>query len=320
MPAVPFTLRQLEVFASLCATSSFRRSAEVLGISQASVSNQIKVLEAQLGFELFDRRPGSHPLLRPEGAAFLDDLREFERAAQRLAAHRRSAVAESEKAVRFRLMVGQGMFDAYIRRKLDHFIASHPLIELEFETQWPFGELIAAAESGRFDFALINQRSDQPVKADFRELALVQGGIYGHRKFAEGKPLPLTVEELNGLPFILPKATSRHEREVMRNYEAHGVHPQHVIGHTQYYDVIAAMMERGLGVASFSSAILPPHMREDVILLYPMQTWRLLFYRNPAQRGSQADLVEHFLTTSVVGDPDYPALAVEGLAKGGRPA
>ncbi|NLE55701.1 MAG: LysR family transcriptional regulator, partial [Lentisphaerae bacterium] len=38
MSPLPFTLRQLEVFASLCATRSFRRSAELLGISQASVS------------------------------------------------------------------------------------------------------------------------------------------------------------------------------------------------------------------------------------------------------------------------------------------
>jgi DNA-binding transcriptional LysR family regulator len=42
MANLPFTLRQLDVFASLCATRSFRRSAESLGISQASVSNQIK--------------------------------------------------------------------------------------------------------------------------------------------------------------------------------------------------------------------------------------------------------------------------------------
>ena len=73
MPNLPFTMRQLEVFASLCATRSFRRSAESLGISQASVSNQMKALEAQLGLQLFARRPGKRPTLTPEGAAFLED-------------------------------------------------------------------------------------------------------------------------------------------------------------------------------------------------------------------------------------------------------
>ena len=93
MPSLPFTLRQLEVFDSLSSTRSFRRSAEVLGISQASVSNQIKTLEEQLGFELFDRKPGRRPVLRPEGHAFMDDLRDFNRAAEMLASHRRASMS-----------------------------------------------------------------------------------------------------------------------------------------------------------------------------------------------------------------------------------
>ncbi len=78
----PFTLRQLEVFSSLCTTRSFRRSAGTLGISQASVSNQMKALEGQLGLALFDRKPGRRPTLTAEGMAFLDDLRAFQAAAQ----------------------------------------------------------------------------------------------------------------------------------------------------------------------------------------------------------------------------------------------
>ena len=54
----------------------FGRSAEQLGISQASVSNQIKALEEQLGVTLFDRAPGRRPSLRPAGLAFLEDLRD----------------------------------------------------------------------------------------------------------------------------------------------------------------------------------------------------------------------------------------------------
>src|SRR5690606_26226522 len=100
MANLPFTLRQLDVFASLCATRSFRRSAESLGISQASVSNQIKALEAQLGVALFARRPGQRPTVTPEGMAFLDDLRAFQAAGEALAAHRRRGGEEG--TVRYR--------------------------------------------------------------------------------------------------------------------------------------------------------------------------------------------------------------------------
>ena len=160
----------------------------------------------------------------------------------------------------------------------------------------------------QFDFALVNQRSDRPVPPDFREVAMVRGGIYGHRKFAAGHKLPLTPAALSQLPFILPKVSSKQEREVMRNFEAAGIRPRHVVGHTQYFDVMAAMLDRGLGIASFSAAVLPQAFRKDVVMLYPMLDWQLLYYRKSAPADAGADTVEQFLVTSVLDDPDYPAI------------
>jgi hypothetical protein len=253
-------------------------------------------------------------VLRPEGLAFRDDLRAFESAAAALAAHRRPTGDEAEQVRKFRLLVGQGMFDGYIRRKLDTFYDRFAHIDLDFETRWPFGELIRQVESGRYDFALINQRADRPVHPDCRQLAMVRGGIYGHRKYAQGHQLPLTAEQINRLPFILPKSTSKQEREALQSYEEHGIRPRHVIGHTQYYDVMAAMLDRGLGVASFSTAILPAALRDDVILLYPLDDWRLLYARKDGVAGDAADQVERFLIESVICDPDYPAMGIDRAA------
>lgn len=309
MPNLPFTLRQLDVFESLAATSSFRRTAEALGISQASVSNQVKTLEEQLGVALFDRKPGRNPVLLPEGHAFRDDLRQFMKAAGQLASHRRDDPSTPPTITKFRALVGQGMFDSYIRKNLDMFFARNPNIELEFETQLPFGQLFRAVEQGEFDFALIHQRADLPIHSDFRDIAMVRGGIYGHRKFAEGYKVPLSAAVLSQLPFILPKATSKQEREVMRNYERNDIHPRHIIGHTQFFDVIAAMLDRGLGIASFSDAILPPEFRKNVICLKPLENWRLLYFRRPGADNERADLAEKFLFSTVRDNPEYPVLA-----------
>ncbi len=309
MPALPFTLRQLEVFSSLCATRRFRQTAEKLGISQASVSSQIKSLEQQLGTELFDRSPGRRPIILPVGAAFLADLREFEQSAAKLASHRQSSVGQVHAGSSYKVLVGQGMFDTYIRRKLDQFYARYPHVELEFEAQLPFGHLIRAVESGQYDFALINQRSDTPLAPLLQVVATVRGGIFGHRKFAEGRDLPLTAADINQLPFILPTATSKQERVVMSNYTAHGIHPRHIAGYSQYYDVIAAMLERGLGIASFSDALLPPSVRDQVVRLYPMQDWRLMWYCKPQDGQPYYSEVAQFLLHSVVDDPGFPALS-----------
>jgi len=305
----PFTLRQLEVFASLCATRSFRRSAETLGISQASVSNQMKALEHQLGISLFARRPGQRPTLTPEGMAFLDDLRAFHTAGEALASHRRGA-PDAEQPVRYRILVGQGLLDGYIRTKLDRFFEAHPQIELTFEAHPPSNALARDIEHGHFDFAMIHRRADRTIEPHLRQLALVRGGIYGHRKFAEGRQLPLRPELINTLPFIMPLAASAQEVEMLRFFERYGIRPRRVIGHTQYYDVMAAMLERAVGISSFADAILPPEMRKDVILLYPLESWRLLWYRKDAGSDPRCDAVQAFLMSSVLQDPNYTTISV----------
>ena len=83
-----------------------------------------------------------------------------------------------------------------------------------------------------------------------------------------------------------------------------------MIGHTQYYDVMAAMLERGVGVASFADAILPPEMRDQVVMLYPLENWRLLWFRKDHGSDPRCDAVEAFLLSSVLQNPDYETISV----------
>jgi len=306
---LPFTLRQLEVFTSLCATRSFRRSAEALGISQASVSNQIRALEEQLGVVLLERRAGKRPSLTPDGMAFFADLRAFQAAAEVLAAHRRRQQDLAGPA-RFRILVGQGLIDHFIRPKLDGFLAENRTTACDFVSQPPTERAAREIQTGRYDFALFHLRADVPMEPALRQLALVRGGIYGHRSFAEGRSVPLSAETVSELPFILPQAGSPQERELLRTLARHRIRPRHVVSHTQYFDVIAAMIERGLGVASFTDAMMSPAMRREVVLLHPLENWRLVWYRKDYGTDPRCDAVEQFLLSSVLRDPNYPTIAV----------
>jgi DNA-binding transcriptional LysR family regulator len=309
MPTLPFTLRQLEVFASLCATRSFRRTAETLGISQASVSNQVKALEDQLGLSLLARRPGKRPSVTSEGMGFLEDLRAFDAAAERLASHRRRG-AEQERLVTFRIRIGLGLVDQFIRPKLDRFLAQNPLIELEFDARPPHVRYARDIEDGGFDFALFHLRIDRPVDPGMRQLAMVRGGIFGHRKFLGGQRAPLSVDEIGELPFVLPHAGSDWEADVLKAFDRHGIVVRKVVSHTQYFDVIATMLERGIGISSFSEVMLSPEQRQDVVLLYPLENWRLIWFRRDHTADPRRDAVESFLLSSVLQDPNYPAIDV----------
>lgn len=309
MSNLPFTLRQLEVFSSLCATRSFRRTAENLGVSQASVSSQMKALEAQLGVRLLTRSPGKRPSLTSEGMAFLEDLHHFEAAGKALAAHRRSDPALS-RPVRFRLLVGQGLWDNFLRPKLDSFLVDNPLINLDFDAQSPEDRAARASDEGQYDFMLLHLRAGAPVERHMRSLALLRGGIYGHRNFAKGHAGPLDAQAVSQLPFILPRPGSVQEREALRGLERRGIRPRHVVCHSQYYDVIAAMLDRGVAVSSFAEALIPPTMREDIILLYPLEDWRLVWFRKDQDDDPQRRAVENFLLSSVLRDPHYPAIEI----------
>lgn len=305
IPALPFTLRQLQVFSSLAQTGSFRRCAEDLGISQASVSNQLKVLEDQLGIMLFDRKPGRKPLLTAEGRAFEGDLRQFYHAAQTLAAHKAGGEG-SETAIKFRLLVGQGMFDFHIRQRLDEFFAEHPNIELDFDTLPPSTDMPKLVRAGRYDFGLMNLREGLAEQPDMQPLAMVRGGIYGHRSFAEGATLPLAPEAISELPFMLPPAGSTQERDVISSLAAEGIRPRKVVGHSQYYDVMAALLDRRVAVASFSETLLRPELRDHVIQLYPLTNWLMMLFRRPAPADPRRDAVERFLIESTVRNPGFP--------------
>ncbi len=54
--SLPFTLQQLRIIKAIAKEQSFKRAADLLFVSQPSLSKQVKILENQLGILLFDRK------------------------------------------------------------------------------------------------------------------------------------------------------------------------------------------------------------------------------------------------------------------------
>ena len=65
--------KQMDYILELSRTLNFNRVAENLFISQPTLSYQIKTLEEELGFRIFDRR-GKTVQLTPAGAQFTATL------------------------------------------------------------------------------------------------------------------------------------------------------------------------------------------------------------------------------------------------------
>lgn len=83
VPALSFSLRQLQYVDAIAECRNFRRAAERCGVSQPALSGQISELEAHLGLRLFDRgRTGV--VLTAEGEKVLPAVRAVLSAAEAL--------------------------------------------------------------------------------------------------------------------------------------------------------------------------------------------------------------------------------------------
>lgn len=311
MPGYPFTIRQLEVFEKLCNTKSFRIASEELGISQAAVSNQIKALEDQMGVVLLSRGAGRGARLTADGAAFLADLGTFWDTARTLAAHRRSdAPQQTEPARPLRVVVANYLLSDCIRPKLSRFLEEHPEIQLEFTTPTIDELPQVLIERDAYDLGIFQDQLASKLQAGMHVIGTVRCGVFGHRNFLEGRNSLLSAEETNRLPFVLPPIRSPYEQVILAMLAKGGIKPATITGRTQYFDVISSILDRGGSVG----VMIEPLLRKEhhnIALLYPLEDWRVIFYRNPIARkhDPQLQTAEDFLISAVLDDPAYPRIS-----------
>jgi LysR family transcriptional regulator, glycine cleavage system transcriptional activator len=123
LPPLPW-LRAFEVSARHL---SFTSAAQELGLSQAAVSKQIKLLELKLGEPLFQRLPRSLRLTKA-GEAFLPKVQD---AFERLAAGANEVFSQHPSNV-LTIRCAIGFAVNWLGPRLPDFIAKHPDVKLRF--------------------------------------------------------------------------------------------------------------------------------------------------------------------------------------------
>ncbi|KPL68144.1 hypothetical protein SZ64_08430 [Erythrobacter sp. SG61-1L] len=205
-------------------------------------------------------------------------------------------------------MIGNYILKDCVRPKLDSFVEAHPAIHLDFVSPTISDLPSQVVERDQYDLALFQEQLGRPMAPGMRELARIRCGVFGHRSFLKGKNRLLTTEEASALPFVLPPAGTPYENLVLSLLAKAGIKPRTIAGRTQYFDVMSAMFERGNCVGATLEPILRNEHR-NVALLFPLEDWRLVYYRNPQRSEPEIQAVEDFLISSVLEDPDYPTLS-----------
>lgn len=273
----PFTLRQIEIFQVICESGSFRAAADKLRISQPTVSQQIGVLERQLGFDLFDRWRGERVKLTISGTRFQKSAEEFIRAGQKLASQKR--IDAEKKQNRLHIYIGSHILEDFVRPNMSRFYEICDEIELIFVSGNP--RIYCADEfiKRKIDIGVFMTPDWQDNKhvVGLEMICLVSAGIYGHKKYMlDG----LDAMVVSNLPFMMPPRRTLEEEKTLQYLATKEIFPSKIVVRSSYHDVDRQLWKSGKAVG-FGMETITRSLFPEVICLLPFDPWATVFYRGP---------------------------------------
>ncbi len=146
----PLAIRHLRYFLAVAEAGSFSRAADRLGISQPSVSQQMRDLEASLRVSLFQRK-GKRILLTSSGLVFQEHARAVLRQLETFLEELNRGPGELRGSLRLGVIPVLNV--PLVPELLGLFSAAHPSISLVVE-EISSTEIETALEEGRMDVGL----------------------------------------------------------------------------------------------------------------------------------------------------------------------
>jgi DNA-binding transcriptional LysR family regulator len=235
-------LRQLECFRAVMVTGTMTRAAEVLRISQPSVSNIIAGLEHELGFSLFKRRKGR---LQPTAEAnyFFEEaqqtLESFGKAVQTAREIREMDVG------RLVLATQPGIAIHFLPAVISEFLKDHP--DVEFQLLSRSSQIVRdMIPTQRFDLAIAEPPVDhpavkiEPLIADCVCVLPADHPLTAHEV--------ITPELLDRVPFVSLYSEHATHYRLKNAFAEAGAHWK-VVAETQYFATCCSFAQYGGGVS-----------------------------------------------------------------------
>lgn len=190
-------LRQIEVFHAVYTCGSVTRAAEVLNVSQPSVSKVLAHAEQQLGYALFDRYRGKL-IPTPEADQLFEHVTQVHASVDRLRQVAANLQAVESGTIRVAATTAFGI--DFLPGAVARYRELHPKVQFSVETL-RHEELAPALLDSRIDLALAFDPDNLPG---------VSGELLGHGGFVvllpeDAEPetgAPLRLRDLTGMPFI----------------------------------------------------------------------------------------------------------------------
>ncbi len=271
-------LRFVETFLWVARLGSFRAAAERLNVTQASVSNRIAALEAEIGHQLFERLPGG-VRLSSVGQRAIDPAEELLRVVMNF----RDAVAQPNL---MRGTVSIGTIDSIVHAWLPRFIEQVKLrypalsLDLNIDTSLTVGREVA---DRKIDLALAMGPVHAPGLKNV-DLGRMECVWVAAPKFGL-KGIGLTLRDLASCPILAFSRNSVPHQWLLRQFDDLGLAP--VISNSNSLATIIRLAREGIGITPLPRAILSEALEEgslellDVTPTFPPLLLHAVFADNP---------------------------------------
>ena len=250
--------RQLEYFVTISELENFTRTAEVLHVSQPSVTKAIKALEGELKLTLIDRSQ-KHVSLTEEGRTFLIHAQRILRDVQAAYQDMQRFHSEARGTIRFGLppMVEGYLFPDFFTK----FRAVYPDITLDVEELSDSFEVREQADLGELDFGIVLVSPGESGENEFLIMKDEMGLCLPKKHpLAERDCVPF--ELLRQEKFIMEQPHTFQYRTVFDCCTQHGFTPDILLSSSQL-KTIKQLVANGTGIS-----ILPKFVtRQDTSFL-----------------------------------------------------
>jgi DNA-binding transcriptional LysR family regulator len=310
-PCPPNRLRQLRAFCQAAQTGSISKAAERLCVSQPSVSQLIKGLEADLGVPLFERR-GPRILITEPGQVFLETALPLIEAMDNLPASFQERMGELG-AGSLDVAAGEStilyLLPEYVKRFTDRF----PQIALHLHNVTGRDGL-ALLRAGEVDFA-VGSMIDVPEDIAYLPIFTYEPVLITAPDHPLAGRARVDLQEVAEYGLVLPPRHLSTWRIVDLVFRKHGL-DYRVVLEAGGWEVIKRFVELGLGVSIVTSICLTGRDRVARIPLgeyFPSRSYGVVMRRNK-HLSPQARRFLHML------DPEFERRVGEALQAAPRAA
>lgn len=257
------TIKQLHHFLVLAEKLHFAKAAEELGITQATLSNEIKKLETVLGFQLFDRSNKWEISLTAPGASYLQHVREIP-AMLHFARENAREIARGESGI-LSIAISSFIYDFFnlgeVCRKMR---LQYPGVTLKIYDTLRSPLVAECIRQGKADvgFFMVSRPAEQTAGLRYKKLLPNRMKLAMSRNHPLAEKDHISVNDLKNCHFILPPREEspmlrrKLDEIFMKECQQIPVVPLEVLGFSGVKQLAAA--GHGIGFLPERATNLPP--------------------------------------------------------------